>query len=315
MTGHGGWPMTVFMTPDGRPFFGGTYFPKAAGAPSPTCCGASTTRGAPAARSCSTRPAQLTDVDRPHVAAHAADGALPGTDVLDAALQQLGSPVRSEWGGFGQAPEVPSDDDARPPAPGATPTSATRRDARCHHLARRHGRRAASTTTSAAGSPATRSTSSGWCPTSRRCSTTRRCSPGSYLHAWQVTGEPRYRQVLDETIDLRPARPAPPEGGFYSAEDADSLDPRPQRGGPLLRLDARRDRRGARRPRPTWRSSGTGVTEGGNFEGRNILSPHRSAATSSGRRRSSEARRALFDERERPVRPGSTTRCSPSGTR
>jgi hypothetical protein len=30
MTGHGGWPMTVFMTPDGRPFFGGTYFPPSA---------------------------------------------------------------------------------------------------------------------------------------------------------------------------------------------------------------------------------------------------------------------------------------------
>ena len=28
MTGHGGWPMTVFLTPDGRPFFGGTYFPR-----------------------------------------------------------------------------------------------------------------------------------------------------------------------------------------------------------------------------------------------------------------------------------------------
>ncbi|HWC12546.1 MAG TPA: thioredoxin domain-containing protein, partial [Acidimicrobiales bacterium] len=27
MSGHGGWPMTVFLTPDGRPFFGGTYFP------------------------------------------------------------------------------------------------------------------------------------------------------------------------------------------------------------------------------------------------------------------------------------------------
>ena len=27
MTGHGGWPMTVFLAPDGRPFFGGTYFP------------------------------------------------------------------------------------------------------------------------------------------------------------------------------------------------------------------------------------------------------------------------------------------------
>ena len=30
MTGRGGWPMTVFLTPDGRPFYGGTYFPKAA---------------------------------------------------------------------------------------------------------------------------------------------------------------------------------------------------------------------------------------------------------------------------------------------
>src|ERR687889_741889 len=29
MTGQGGWPMTVFLTPDGRPFFGGTYFPNA----------------------------------------------------------------------------------------------------------------------------------------------------------------------------------------------------------------------------------------------------------------------------------------------
>ena len=32
MTGNGGWPMTVFLTPDGRPFFGGTYFPPERGA-------------------------------------------------------------------------------------------------------------------------------------------------------------------------------------------------------------------------------------------------------------------------------------------
>src|SRR5690606_10913686 len=44
----------------------------------------------------------------------------------------------------------------------------------------------------------------------------------AYLHAWQVTGEPRYRQVLDETIGyvLRDLRHD--GGGFYSAEDADS---------------------------------------------------------------------------------------------
>ena len=37
MTGRGGWPMTVFLTPDGRPFYGGTYFPKATALPR-SCC-------------------------------------------------------------------------------------------------------------------------------------------------------------------------------------------------------------------------------------------------------------------------------------
>ena len=49
MTGHGGWPMTVFLTPDGAPFYGGTYFPPEDrhGLPGfPRCCRASPTPGA-----------------------------------------------------------------------------------------------------------------------------------------------------------------------------------------------------------------------------------------------------------------------------
>ena len=39
MTGRGGWPMTVFLDPDGRPFFGGTYFPRTTARACPGSCG------------------------------------------------------------------------------------------------------------------------------------------------------------------------------------------------------------------------------------------------------------------------------------
>ena len=59
MTGQGGWPMTVFLTPDGRPFFGGTYFPKAVR--SCSCWRPSTTRGAPAATRSTSSAGQLVE--------------------------------------------------------------------------------------------------------------------------------------------------------------------------------------------------------------------------------------------------------------
>ncbi len=46
----------------------------------------------------------------------------------------------------------------------------------------------------------------------------------AYLHGFAVLGHERWLQVVDETIELCVARPAPPDGGFYSAEDADSPD-------------------------------------------------------------------------------------------
>ena len=59
LTGHGGWPMTVFLTPDGRPFFGGTYFPQADRQGMPGFSASwtrSPTSGATSATTCSTRP-------------------------------------------------------------------------------------------------------------------------------------------------------------------------------------------------------------------------------------------------------------------
>ena len=85
-------------------------------------------------------------------------------------------------------------------------------------------RRAGCTTTSAGASPATRSTASGSCRTSRRCCTTRPCSCKTYLHGLIVIGAPQWRQVLDETITYVLTTLRHPDGGFYSAEDADSPD-------------------------------------------------------------------------------------------
>jgi uncharacterized protein YyaL (SSP411 family) len=43
-----------------------------------------------------------------------------------------------------------------------------------------------------------------------------------YLHAWQVTGEPFYRAIVEETLDYVVREMTSPEGGFYSTQDADS---------------------------------------------------------------------------------------------
>ena len=155
----------------------------------------------------------------------------------------------------------------------------------------------------------------GWCPTSRRCSTTRRCWCRVYLHAWQVTGEARYRQVVEETIGyvLRDLRH--PEGGFYSAEDADSPRAAREEGRFYIwtpaEVAAVARRRRSRRRRSTW----YGVTRGRQLRGSHHPAPARRAATCCGRRRSSGRGPLLFDgPRPAPSGPASTTRSSPSGT-
>ncbi len=124
LTGSGGWPMSVFLMPDGRPFFGGTYFPPddRRGTPSfPTvlrrpdrCLGQPSPRGGRAA-------AELVGVDRlPVVPSRNAAGTnrrslagpQPGVDparLLDAGGRRAGPAVRSRHGaGSGPPPSSPS---------------------------------------------------------------------------------------------------------------------------------------------------------------------------------------------------------------
>ena len=119
-----------------------------------------------------------------------------------------------------------------------------------------------------------------------------------YLHAWQLTGEPRYRQILDETIGyvLRDLRH--PRGGFFSAEDADSEGVEGKFY--VWSLDELRAIAGADADAAIeW----YGVTAGGNLEGTNIL--ERPVRGDLLRPEAVErARVALLAERETRIRPG-----------
>src|SRR5262249_37571456 len=103
MNGHGGWPMTVFLTPDGRPFYGGPYYPKA---------GFLQLLAAIDDAGRKPRDAVVAGADRlvasiDRRAKLAAPDDLPGVDLLQAAYQQLMAAFDREWGGFGRPPKFP----------------------------------------------------------------------------------------------------------------------------------------------------------------------------------------------------------------
>ena len=214
MTGQGGWPMTVVLDHDGSPFFAGTYFPDRP------------RMGQPSLRQVLTA---LTEAwrDRPddvrraagsireHLARQTALGgdALTADD-LDAAvaLRRTGLRPGPRW--LRRCAQVPAVDGARVPAP----ASRRRTSGRCSTPVSRRWRAAASTTSSAAASPATASTTPGWCRTSRRCSTT--------TPSWSASTPAGARRSATASPRWRPtsccASCAPAEGGLASALDADS---------------------------------------------------------------------------------------------
>ena len=113
MTGHGGWPMTMFLTPDGRPFYGGTYFPNTSrgGMPSFTdVCRAVADAWQQRRDEILEQAGRMTDALGQAALLAPSDGALPGPALVDRARQALRSRFDPRWGGFGQAPKFPQPD-------------------------------------------------------------------------------------------------------------------------------------------------------------------------------------------------------------
>ncbi len=302
MTGHGGWPMTVFLTPDGEPFFGGTYFPKQARAGMPSfvdLCRAVDDAWRTRRPELEEQAGRMADALR-QAALSAGEGELPGVEAVSAAADALAAQFDPDWGGFGRAPKFPqtmSHDlllrvhdrtgDAQPLAMVTTSLDAMASGGMYDHLG---------------GGFARYSVDAFWMvPHFEKMLYDQALLARVYLHAWQVTGEARYRQVLGETIGYVQRDLAAPGGGCFSAEDADSEGEEGRFY--VWRPEDIRTVCGADAEAATAAIEWYGVSRAGNFEGSNIL--HRPLRGDLLRPPAVErARQALFAAREERVRPG-----------
>jgi uncharacterized protein YyaL (SSP411 family) len=216
LTGSGGWPMTVFLTPSGEPFFGGTYFP-----PEPR-------HGMPAFRDVLRGVAeawreQRAEVDRSarNLADHvrSATRLRPSADPLVATLlvqatQNLRHGFDAQWGGWGRAPKFP---------PASTIEFLLRRgDA---ELAERtlDGMALGGMYDLVGGGFHRYSVDERWLvPHFEKMLYDNALLAPAYLHGWLVLGKERYRQVAEETIDYLLRELALDGGGLASAQDADT---------------------------------------------------------------------------------------------
>jgi uncharacterized protein YyaL (SSP411 family) len=117
-----------------------------------------------------------------------------------------------------------------------------------------------------------------------------------YLHAWQITGKPLFRTIVEETLDYVLREMTAPEGGFYSTQDADSEGEE----GKFFVWTPEQVREALNGP-ATRALELFGITDGGNFEGRNILTFSGNGAE---REAITRARELLFEARLQRTPPG-----------
>ena len=223
LTGRGGWPMTVFLTPDGKPFYGGTYYPPADrhGLPGfPRVLEA-------VARAWRERPDEVTkSVDQLSSGLAALDETRPAEGALDPALpraaaEALLAHVDLDQGGLGGAPKFPHSSAFQLflRQYQATGNRAFLDAVRitCDRMAR------GGIYDQIGGGFHRYSVDARWLvPHFEKMLYDNAQIPRLYLEAFQVTGDAFLRRIVEETLDYLLRDMRHPEGGFYSATDADS---------------------------------------------------------------------------------------------
>ena len=325
-TGQGGWPMTVFLTPELKPFFGGTYFPP-------------TSRwGRPGFADLLGEIARVWREDRPKVNDAAAElterlrsvtvGARPeaeiaGPEALAAAASQFRAAFDPRHGGFGQAPKFPRPSELlfllrEFDRSGAEPT--------LHMVVETLRAMATGGMRDHIGGGFHRySVDAEWrVPHFEKMLYDQSQLVLACLETYQVTGDDFFATVAEDTLEYVLREMTGPEGGFHSAEDADSLPPG-QTGEPrktegafyIWSIDEIRDALGDDAEIARLRF---GVEEGGNapsdpqgeFTGKNLLYIAQPVGAIAARTGRSEAevtealgriRRTLFERRASRPRP------------
>jgi uncharacterized protein YyaL (SSP411 family) len=223
LTGQGGWPMTVFLTPEGRPFYGGTYFPPAPryGMPSFIQLMQSIATAWETKRDDILQSAgEITNhLQRTADLSGQADLLTPG--MFGKATAALAQTFDHERGGFGGAPKFP---------PSMTleyllQSFVLHKDSRALHMAETTLKQMAygGMYDQLGGGFARYSTDVNWLvPHFEKMLYDNALLARAYLHAYQVTQEPLYRRIVEETLDFVVCELHHKDGGFYSSYDADS---------------------------------------------------------------------------------------------
>jgi uncharacterized protein YyaL (SSP411 family) len=271
MTGQGGWPMSLFLTPDGKPFYGGTYFP-------PT-----QRYNLPSFREVLLSIARLWREDRSRltqsgdqISQHLQQNriikhkkTLLSKERLDHAAMYLAQSYDWKHGGWGKAPKFPQP---------MTIEYLLRRSTRGDRLATQiavhvlHAMTSGGMYDVVGGGFARYSTDDLWCTPHFEKMLYDNAQLGRvYLHAWSITHEANFRKVCEETLDFITREMTDPLGGFYSSLDADSEG---EEGKYYLWMPEEIEAALQDQQDVTFFKAAYEVTPTGNFGGKNVL--HRS---------------------------------------
>jgi len=293
MTGGGGWPMSVFLTPDGKPFYGGTYFPD------------EPRHGMPSfhqvlegvRRAYSEQRAEVEQAGVRLVSALVEQGRLPAggapptTTVLDAATAAIEGSFDPRNGGWGEAPKFPqpmtieyllrrhlATGDPRPLAVARRSLDAMADGGIRDQLGGGFHRYA---------------TDAIWLvPHFEQMLYDNAQLARVYVHAWQVTGDERYREVAEDTLDYVLRELTTGDGAFAASQDADTDGVE----GATFTWTAAEIREVLGEDAPAF-TAAFGVTDDGNWEGVSILSRVLPRGDEEAEARLARARTALLERR------------------
>jgi uncharacterized protein len=220
--GQGGWPMTVFMTPDGEPFFAGTYFPRAQFTQLVTAVAGAWQKDKGQVKTESERIAAALAENATALSGLGADGVeRPFEEVTSEAVAGLEAGFDQSTGGFGRAPKFPPsmvlEFLLRHYARTGSPAALSMTDRTCEAMAR------GGIYDQLGGGFARYSVDAAWIvPHFEKMLYDNALLARGYAHLWRTTGSLLARRVAEETCDfmLRELRTA--QGGFAASLDADS---------------------------------------------------------------------------------------------
>ncbi|MFP3927696.1 MAG: thioredoxin domain-containing protein [Desulfobacteraceae bacterium] len=223
LTGQGGWPLSVFLTPEGKPFYAGTYFPKTGRLGRP---GFADLLEQMADKWNTERETVLKAADQLTVAMEEPEteeggGSVPGLEVLEAGYREHAKSFDRYWGGFGRSPKFPTPHrlsflmrwHCRDPQSKAMDMvektlQVMRRGGIFDHLGLGFHRY---------------SVDQKWTiPHFEKMLYDQALLAMAYTEAFQLTQKPAYAEVAKEIFTYVLRDMTSPEGAFYAAEDADS---------------------------------------------------------------------------------------------